>query len=489
VISIKPRKSINLAILGILFAAFSLIGAQSVMASDANQDACPQLIWKEKQTNAFVILYTASHISLADQIEQSYVPLIESELVKIEQAFGQPLPIPITIRIYPSEKEYYCLNAFAPTIGSQDIHSHIGSREIALIANVIFYRQTMWETHAVNAFRHQIGVLYGELISDGEAPPGLLQGMGGYFEDPFDTFESRHQSAGSISVPDRGWQRLLEEDIPASDAGTLLQQTSLVAFLIDVYGWDRYLDFLVRIPQVQGYRQAGLDVYGINIQGLQDAWIRYLPIYIQDRWQANVIHNYDLTQFEKLISGGAYSDAQTQLQAAMPLIELFGDQNKVGAANTLLEKAGTGVQAGDLALAARQAVLDGEFETGLESAEQSLALYAQLGDTRRNTEIEIYRQVCNEVLLLRGEVDKISGDAAPLDPIRTDQLIRIGQRLSELGDSDGIQKVQLALLLLGVSQQKIVTWVTVIGILICALLIGRRLWAAVRRDYRVEELL
>ncbi len=140
-------------------------------------------------------------------------------------------------------------------------------------------------------------------------------------------------------------------------------------------------------------------------------------------------------------------------------------------------------------MSSRQAILNGNFQSGLDDAEQALALYAELGDSRRNTEIEIYRQVCQEVLVLRGEVEKIQDDATPLDPIRTEQLIRIGQRLSELGDSDGTQKVQFALMLLGIGSQEIVQWVTIVGIAICAFFIYRRLRAALRREVGAEDLL
>jgi hypothetical protein len=155
----------------------------------------------------------------------------------------------------------------------------------------------------------------------------------------------------------------------------------------------------------------------------------------------------------------------------------------------LLGQAGKGVQANALALSSRQAFLDGDFQTGLEDAEQALALFAELGDTRRNTEIEIYMQVCQEVLTLRGEVDRIQEEASPLDPIRTEQLIRIGQRLSELGDSEGISQVQFALMLLGIGGQKVVKWVTIVGIAICTFIIVRRLLAALRREVSAEDLL
>jgi len=43
------------------------------------------------------------------------------------------LSLPITIRIYPQEADYYNLNALA--LGA--MHSHVGAREIALIASII----------------------------------------------------------------------------------------------------------------------------------------------------------------------------------------------------------------------------------------------------------------------------------------------------------------------------------------------------------------
>ena len=463
------------------------------MAAPSAQTDCPEslldFVWREKPANDFVILYTASHVSLAEQIHQNYTPVLEAEITRYQQAFGSELLLPITIRIYPSPLEYYCLNPQAPALGPEDLHSHIGEREIALIANVINRSPTTWETRAVNALRHEIAILFGEQLSAGEAPPGLLQGLGGYFEDPAETFPARYQAAGSPVRPDRGWQRLWEEDVSVSDSLVFLQQTSISAFLIDIYGWEQFTAFLRRIPEVQGYRQASQDVYGENLQDLYAYWQRYFPVYVESRWQANVVHNYDLSQFEQLIAAGAYADAESGLQQALPLIDLFGDDAKRQQARVLLAQAGKGVQAGQLALEARQAILDADYQAGLAKADQALALYAELGDTRRVAEIELYRQINEEVLDLRAELDRLKGGVAPLDPIKTERLVEIGRRLAELGDQDGSEEVQIALLLLGAGQRALVKWVTVIGLLICGIIIWRRIRGVKRDTSRWGELL
>jgi len=463
-----------LGLFGIIFLITGFLG-NSVYAAPRLQEDCPvDYIWRQIETGHFVVLYTASHVSLAEEISETYLQKFEDEFAKYAIAFSTQITTPISIRIYPSETEYYCLNAFAPLISSEDSHSHIGMREIALFANVINRSPMTWDSQAVNAIRHEIAILFGEKISDGHAPPGLLKGLGGYFENPGETFLQRYRSAGEISQPDRGWQRLWEEDVPASNSVVLLQQSSTVGYLIDVFGWETFVDFLKSIGENQGYRQALIDVYGVNLQELQTHWADYFPLFISARWQANVIHSYDLSQFEYLISEGAYEDALQGLETAIPLIELFGSPDQLLAAKTIYSTAQVGKEAARLTLDARQAILESEYRRGQISAEQALALYQQLGDFRRISEVEAYRDICAEVLALRAELNSLRGSGTPLDPLRTQKIISIGRRLAELGDSQGANQVQLALLLLGEGQKVFVQSVTVVGLLVCVFLIWRR---------------
>lgn len=459
---------------GVIFLITGLVGDAAYAAPQSQEDCPPEYLWRQIDSGHFVVLYTVSQVSLAEEISENYLQKFEEEFAKYAIAFSTTITTPISIRIYPSETEYYCLNAFAPLITSEDSHSHVGTREIALFAKVINRSPMTWDSQAMNAIRHEIAILFGEKISDGHAPPGLLKGLGGYFENPDETFLQRFDAAGQISKPDRGWQRLWEEDVPASNAIVLIQQSSIVGYLIDVFGWDPFVDFLQAIAENQGYRQALIDVYGVNLQDLQTHWSEYFPVYINRRWQANVVHSHDLTQFDQLVAQGAYKDAVERLENAIPLIELFGSPDQLSEANSLIEKARVGKEAAILALDARQAILDMDYLRGLTRAEQALELYRQLGDFRRNAEVEAYREICSEVLALRAELDSLRGVGTPLDPLRTQKIITIGRRLAELGDSEGANQVQIALLLLGANQQVFVQWVTVVGLLVCVYLIWRR---------------
>ncbi len=455
---------------GVLLPAFS--------SSPALQTDCPELNWREIRAGSFNVLFTASHVTLANEIADLYVPTITDELGKYEQAFGWSLTLPISIRIYPGTEEFFCLNPIAPRITPEDTHSHIGTREIALMADVINRSPMTWESQAMNALRHELAVLFTEQLAEGQAPPGLMQGLGGYFEKPAETFSTRFQQASQISQPDRSWQRLWEEDAPPSDSAALLQQTSITAFLIDVHGWAAFLEFLRQIPEQQGYRQASVAVYGVNVSELSEHWQRYFPVYIERRWQANVIHSYDLSPYHFLIENGAYEDAYEGLTEAQQLLSLFGDDAQLRQAEELLLTAEQGTEAGQLAAEARQAIVSGDFQSAQGKATEALRLYQTLGDDRRTEEVSLYLQIATEVVGLRSEIDRLSGGAVALDPIRTERLVQIGKRLSQLGDRDGTRQVQLALLLLGAGRQRVIEGLAAVGVVISALLVYRRIRTA-----------
>ena len=479
---LNSRLFVPKILLGIIFFISGLNGIQVHAAKNTQTDCAVEYVWRQISSENFVILYTANQVNLAQDINKIFLGRLEEDLGKYEVAFSMDLATPITIRLYPSATEYYCLNALAPLIGGGDFHSHIGTREIAMIASEIKSNQSDKDNQILNALQHEIAVLFGEQITNGYAPPGLMEGLGGYFENPEQTFIDRFEEAGMINTPDRGWQRLWEEDIPSSNSSVFLQQISTIAYLVDVFGWEHLVAFLQKIADLKGYRQALVEVYAVNLQDLQTHWMSYFPIYLQARWQANVIYNHDLSQYHVLISEGAYADAASRLKEALPLINLFESEGKLSEAESLLSRAEKGASAAELALESRQAILAGDYNLGYSKAEQGLSLYSQLDDSRRIAELETYLDICGEVLSLRAEMEQLRGVGTPLDPVRTNRIISIGRRLNELGDKDGANEVQIVLLLLGAGQQVLVQWTTVIGLLVCIYLIWRRI-LSVRRNY------
>ena len=181
----------------------------SVDASVQNQETCVSTsYWESQRLDSFEFLYSAENVNLAQEIIGDFGEQIEIDYDNYSRLFNAGLETPITIRLYPSLESYECLNVATPTITERDFHSHVGSREVALIANAINQNGNR-ESLIVNSFRHELAILFADKVSGGYAPPGLLLGIGGYFENPSNSFESWWREAGEISVPDKSLQSIV----------------------------------------------------------------------------------------------------------------------------------------------------------------------------------------------------------------------------------------------------------------------------------------
>ena len=460
----------------IIVVSCSILGftVSSVSAAELNQENCNySKVWREIKTINFAILYSVDNLSLAQEIRSFYASDLDEIYENFSYAFGEVLVTPITIRIYPSEDYYYCLNALVPSLRSGATHSHIGAREISLIAENISSEIDTWHTQGMNGFRHELVVLFAEHLSNGNAPQGLLDGLGGYAEDPKETFEDLYLASDGIEEPTLKWVSLWDGEYRLSSDSAYLQTISTVAYLIDVYGWEMFVSFLENLSDSEGYRQALNKTYGLDVQSLQENWRDYFRVYVAGRWRTNVFHDFDLSVFEELIKAGAYADAAEGLENAWALIENFGNDDAYLYAQELLAKSQLGIEAGAVASQARQAIVSGEFEKGIELSNQALNLYAQLGDTRKNDELNNFIAISTEVLELRNEVASIESNI--INPTVSKRLSNIGERLKELGDQQGFSLVNVALAAIIAGQRLVLNCISFIGILIVLFLLWRRI--------------
>ena len=466
-------RRVFLPLLVVMFYTILDFPVNPASATEVYQENCNySMVWREINTTHFAILYSSKNFNLAQEIRGFYSSDLDEIYEDFSSAFGEDLVTPITIRIYPSENDYYCLNALVPSLRHGNTHSHIGAREISLIAENITPEIDAWHSQAMNGFRHELVVLFAEHISNGNAPQGLLDGLGGYAEDPNETFEDLYLASERIENPTLNWLSLWEGDERLSSDSAYLQTICTVAYLIDVYGWEYFVLFLRNLSESEGYRQILDKTYGLDILSLQEHWEDYFRVYLTGRWRTNVFHDFDLSVFEELIKAGAYSDAAEGLEDALPLIENFGDDEAYSFAQDLFAKSQLGIEAGAVASQARQAIVFGEFEKGIELSNQALDLYAQLGDNRKNEELENFLAISNEVLELRKEVASIEGDI--INPIVPKRLANIGERLSELGDQQGFSLVNVALAAIISGQRLVLNCFSFIGILIVGFLLWRR---------------
>lgn len=401
---------------------------------------CPEdeIVWRELTSSNFSIIYPDgwAHIGL------SILPVANIDLEESFRTFvtffETTIPVPVSIRIYPSEGVYACLNPLAPELWQATYATHLGAREIALIGEKIDLNQQGWQDHILNALRHELAILFVNKMTDGKIPPGLLAGIGAYAEDPVFVLGNRQTSGEVLGRPTLTWREMWESSDISQDRGTQIKALSSVAFLVDVYTWPKFRDFLNNLSRSEGYRQAISDTYRLEFSELEKQWHQYYPFFSEGRWRANVLYDFDLSVFEELIGSGAFSDAAIGLKESIVFLESIDETKKVEQAKKLLDTAKLGEEAGTLVSQSRQALEKKDYEKSITLAVQAEEIYNILDAHNRFEEIEIYRSRAEEILKLREELGQIKAQMGKTssDP-EIQRLKEIVIRLTELGDDNG----------------------------------------------------
>jgi hypothetical protein len=435
----------------------------------------PEIEWREARTISFAVIYPAAHEVLGQGLYAYYGSSLDREYARFSAIFEESLPVPVSIRIYPNDIFFTCLNALAPPLSGGGTHSHIGSREISLIGAAIGMNPQQWLEDALSSLRFELAILFTERISEGKAPPGLLAGVGHYGQDPTDLFREGSFASLDPAILSQTWRALWEDENTLGSTSMTAASGSIVAYLVDAYGWSLFLDFLRDLPTSAGYRQSLSEIYTKELPDLQVEWQSYSPMYFAGRWRAHAWYAFDLSTFEDLVDAGAFSAATAGLREAITFLEKNGDEERLAQARALLERATTGEAARNLLEQSRQALQAGEYTRSLELTVQAEAMLAGIGDAHLKPEIEAYRSWAEEALTLRAQVNTTlqALEQNPDNPTLLKNLAEAGSRLTELGDTQGQEAVINAFERARVQQEKTRLFAGLVaGILSLGLLAG-----------------
>ncbi len=407
----------------------------ALLVSPTAAQTCTRLTWGETSTRAFTFVYQ-ERVPLGQEIVAQYGPRLDDEYNRFANLFHTALSTPLAVRLYPNGTDYTCLNALAPAIPLGQTHSHIGGREISLIAQYILADPESWQIEGFNHLRHELAILFAQNLAGDNLPPGLAIGLGIYAEDPALTFERRLSAAPPpAEAPSMSWRGLWEAPDVIAHPDLNLQAASIVAYLVDVYGWETFVTFLNTLRTAESYRTALADVYEVEAGALEDQWLTYYPLYFEGRWRENALYEFSLTTYEQLLAAGAYQAASDGLTPIFTLLTQRGDQpERLAQAETLLATALTGLEADALARQARQTYQEGDYPAAAAFATQALEKYTPLHDTRNQDTLTTIQTRAQEILTLRAELTTLQSD---LTPATAPRLLEIAPRLGELGDAEG----------------------------------------------------
>src|SRR5690606_13983548 len=185
--------------------------------------------------------------------------------------YGVSLTVPINLRIYADWPQFVNLNtALVPLIASP-YHTRVGTREIALIGPLPSGLLT--SPGGLNMVKHELSGLFLASLSADTIPPGLALGINQYVETPSGQAEA---AAARLPRPDllEGTALHLGREL------TSAQALSVVAFLVDRYGFDALLDVVQGLGEGHSYRSAMTGIYGAPLEQLEAEWRAYLPDYV-----------------------------------------------------------------------------------------------------------------------------------------------------------------------------------------------------------------
>jgi hypothetical protein len=361
---------------------------------DEEQRQSTQENWQELQTTYFHILYTPGDEAIANH----YASFVDSVYDEIAAIFEYETEPPLTLRLYPTEESYAQVNPLAPKLPGIVAHADFRHREVAVIVPVTG-NQT--PEGVENNVRHELTHIIAAELSGNKLNTGFQEGIAQYLEIYVPELEGKVHLLTRASEDDRllDWSDFEQRGKVYGQPDVSYPQTlSVVAFLVEQYGFEKFIEFLENTEESSGYRSALDNTYGISPADLETAWLEWLPSYLEGGYRHNVISSYDLSHARKLVNAGRYAEAQQELEEAIAWlqseerVERADDQSDevLLEAQKLLQRSKDGQYAEQLAAEARAALKRGEYERSQQLINEARVIYASLSDTRQDEVLDAY---------------------------------------------------------------------------------------------------
>lgn len=365
---------------------FALLGLLLIVPGVAADDSpfltAPGGPWQHDDTTYFSINYlkrdpVAAQVDLYKKIAD---PVYEMETNIFDGS--QLVPRPVPIYLYTDVSQFTAAVPAAQT--DQNLYSSIdGGGVYVCVPRMGNLKAPELTLNLRMLLTQQIAAM----MSGGNLPPGLVHGTALYGEAPPAELPALVMMLGQQANADRlaDWATLFS----TPDTALTGQQYSVVAFLIDAYGFRQYRDFLTALskPAAQkDWRQAMQIVYknegSAAATSLEAKWKAYLPQFIGGLWQRNQFTYYNIDEATQLVGVGQYSQAVTLLTPAIGFLQQTGTPKRASDAQALLSKARAGSEAEARVRDAQQALEENDYAHTNDLLKQASDLYKAIPDAK-----------------------------------------------------------------------------------------------------------
>ncbi len=345
--------------------------------------ALAQPTWVEQRTAYFRIVYTPDDVAIATE----YATIIDRLYDEFSTTFAFRPATPLTLRLYPTSEAYFAANPTARAVPGVIAHADFRRREVVVIVERARLQDQAGQE---NNLRHELTHIFAADLSAGKLNVGLQEGIAQYMELPGPDRDSK--MAVLRTLTERGdlwsWATLDDRNAIYGQPDVSYPQTwSIVAFLIERDGFDRFRQFLATLAQSSGYRSAMVTVYGVSATTLEAEWRAWLPGFLQIDAQQMTPAVIDLQPIRSLLTAGDYEAVLRELDRLEPI----ADEATQSAITALQTQAQTGLRANQLTSAARVALLNGEYDQAERLIGQAEQAYREINDHRQTAVLAEYR--------------------------------------------------------------------------------------------------
>lgn len=334
-----------------------------------------------------------------------------------------------------------------------------------------------------NVLRNLLSRLVVFEVSGGALPAGLNNGIASYFERPILAEQARR---GSLVQ-----QIDIAGEIPnltslVNSTPTLLEaetETSLhyafSAFLADHYGVSTLQQVVVQSASATNWQMILTGATGQSIEQMTTAWDQFLPRWFSGGWQFNAINGFDLAVAQGLFDRGAYSSAISVAEDSQALFTELGDPVRLAEIEKFISLNAIGVRAEQLMKETQTSLEAYDYVNAQSKLDQAEAQYAYLPPTHRPASlIDTWRETIGTGLAANStSIDalSISSNWSKTRESR-DLAIRAGNLYASIGNEAGASENQTLVSDLNLRLQRITLAATGAVILVAVWLL-MWLWA------------
>ncbi len=356
--------------LGLLCALATLLALAPALPTWAADPADQQI-----STRYFTIIYPPGE----DETATWYAGFVDDVDTAVSELLGAEPVSGLTLHIYATEDEYQAANPLAEVHPDILAHAIPDRKEVGVAVERL--REQAPELARVS-FRHEMTHVVAGALSNQNLPVDFQEGLAQYNELSRDRAEGVAriiEQAQTNGLPLLSWNDLSNSGIFRRRLDLAYPQSyTVMAFLAERYGMGAFARFLAALRDTSDYRAALHTAYDKAPETLEEEWRAYLPDFLKDGWERNVLTDYDMQPGLALYQAGRFAEAQDYLARSQRLYEDLGRTGRAQQAATALHQAKQAEQADGLLTQARQALETHDYAGAQQSAAVAGQTFAAL---------------------------------------------------------------------------------------------------------------